>query len=161
MEKLKILNGLCALGHIFILSIHYYVIFGLKNFEFKNSSKISIQIIQHLILIVFPIFFVSNGINSAKFLSSQFKSHKPFHFVTLKFYFKKISSIIPIIYIYYLILQIINNNVFKNDEISLYLSENNFSKLIFGIDNFGKKVKFQFSIFKSKRIFKIENIEKF
>ena len=142
MEKFKILNGLGAFAHIIMLCSHYHMIFDANDFQLENSSKFIIQIFHNFIMLVFPIFFVSNGISSANFLTKQINSRKPFRKITLMFYFQKFSSIIPTIYIYYALLKISNNYVFKNKEISLFLSENIISKLLFinNTFNIGKNV---------------------
>ena len=159
MEKFKILNGLSAFAHIIMLCGHYHIIFDANDFQLENSSKIKIQIFHNFIVDI-PYIFCFKWNKFCKIFNQSIfvrrvliikiiikviikvNSRKPFRKITLKFYFEKFSSIIPTIYIYYALLKISNNYVFKYREISIFLSENIISKLLFinNTFNIGKNV---------------------
>ena len=129
--NLEPLNELRAIGHLIMLFIHYSGTFLLKKDDLDNISPFSILIFRHYSLIFFPIIFVSNGINCGRMLVSNYVSFKQFRIETLKFYFHKLSPIIPLIYIYYLNFYLSNFFIFKSQIISQLLSRNIALRLLF------------------------------
>ena len=114
---LSSLNGIRCLSHLYVISWHFY--FMLLNND-NNSWLFSYHIFNYINSVVIPrmIFtsmFTINGICSAKWIFAQFNATKSSTLIVIaKFYYTRLSMIVPTYYMFKLFNLVYIDHLFVN-----------------------------------------------
>lgn len=112
------LNGMKVLSHLLILALHYSWLYNSEPEIYFNLPTQLFHSLFIILMMTFVVFFVIGGFYSAKWLTRNLILDSSLIKVWLKFYFQRLSMIVPNTYLLYFITSstvflLIRNIIFK------------------------------------------------
>ena len=128
-------NGLRSIGHLYILFLHYFAEFLNLNENSKNIGVPLLHINRFILMYIFVIFFVINGINCGRWMSNKIETKSNFFRMVIKFYFERLSLILPITYLYFFTFMVFIYSFYRSSFLLKMNMDSLLSNLLF-IGNF-------------------------
>ena len=139
------MNGVRSIAHIYVLVAHF-ILYSIPDIQ-EKLERLNVQV-KHLItlssLLAFTIFFVLSGVSSGRWWTKETSLQSSFSKISLRFYWERLSMIVPLSYSYYLTFTMSNLFIFRDIQIKQMLMETLLPNMLF-ISNYisiGKNVNY-------------------